>query len=423
MFQSSYDSQTAEAEKLRTLGASEEYFWLSETTFPHTTMILAEVEGITTVEAWREALDKVQQRYPLLSACVRKKAGERPNFETLPGTPLPFRVLPLDEVNLDALVAQEPATSFGYADGPLGRLTLCHSHRRCVVIFAAHPTVCDGTTNVQIIEDLIASVSGEVLGDPVPLLPSVEEFFGLGESVPYAERVDREAPSPDFQLDLPIPRVQRRLLHARDLMVLRETAQAEGTTVHGALLAAFFLAGRLSSPRWRTAPVQCFSSVDLRPMLNPSHSGGVLMSLLPAVIQPSDDLPFWEFARELKIWMREWQTPEAITRAMMAARGVVRCEGDPDDWKTIDPKGLYNHDLFIGNYGDPRVRTDFGGVTLKGLYPSVITGDIDTQSISALAMNGSLHITHVSRRPFPGFMEQACSILLNACVFASAAAV
>ena len=38
--------------------------------------------------------------------------------------------------------------------------------------------------------------------------------------------------------------------------------------MHGALIAAFFLAGRRSSQRWHTAPVVCFSPIDLRPMLS-----------------------------------------------------------------------------------------------------------------------------------------------------------
>jgi hypothetical protein len=64
-------------EKLRTLDALEEYFWLSENTFPRTTILLAEVEGPTTVDAWRDALNRVQQRYPLLRARIRKNPVSR----------------------------------------------------------------------------------------------------------------------------------------------------------------------------------------------------------------------------------------------------------------------------------------------------------------------------------------------------------
>ncbi|MBV9264569.1 MAG: hypothetical protein JO061_00225 [Acidobacteriaceae bacterium] len=106
---------------------------------------------------------------------------------------------------------------------------------------------------------------------------------------------------------------------------------------------------------------------------------------------------------------------EAIAVGLSAVRGVVAQEGDPDDLTSIDAAGFYNHDLMISNYGDPGVRTRFGDLNLKALYPSVITGGINTQSISAVTIDGKLYITHISRQPFPALVEDACAILLEAC--------
>lgn len=84
------------------------------------------------------------------------------------------------------------------------------------------------------------------------------------------------------------------------MRALRDASQAEGTTVQGALVAAFVLAGRQASERWRTAPVTCFSPANLRTMLNLGDAPGLAVGTLRSVIQPPDALPFWEFARELK---------------------------------------------------------------------------------------------------------------------------
>jgi len=189
--------------------------------------------------------------------------------------------------------------------------------------------------------------------------------------------------------------------------------------VHGALMAAFFLAGRQRTRQWTTAPVRCLSPVDLRPMLNLSGAAGLLISAHISVMQPSDNSPFWQFARRLKQDLRLSQTKEFTALGVIAAREVVQREGDPDDLTTIDPKGLFNHELMISNYGDPGVRTNFGHLKLKSLYPSVITGDINTQSISVLTVSGTLHITHVSRQPFPSLVTDACEILRNACSVSS----
>jgi len=422
MFHHAHHQEASRGERLRILDGLEEYFWLSENTLPRTTMILAEVEGATTVEAWRDALAKVQKRYPLLTARICKNPGERPYFESLPGAPLPLRVTPLEGANLDALIAREPVTSFAYVDAPLARLTLCHSPERSVIVFSAHHAACDGRTNVQIVEDLITAVSGAPLGDPLPLLPAIGEYFGLGEPGPYAEVCHAKAPSSTLRFSLPVPRVQRHLLPAKDLNAIWATARAEGTTVQGALIAAFFLAGRRSSQRWHTAPVVCFSPIDLRPMLSLSNAAGALITVHPSVMQPSDNLPLWEFARVLKQGMRPSQTKEVTALGLNAVREVVQREGDPDDLSTIDAKGFYNHDLMISNYGDPGVRTRFGHLTLKALYPSVITGDLNTQSISVLTVAGKLHITHISRQPFLSLVEDACATLLDASGVTSAAA-
>jgi hypothetical protein len=179
--QAAHNYRASRGERLRTLDGGEEFFWLSENTNPHPVVIVAEVEGPTMVGEWRRALSAVRQRYPLLSVRIRKEPGERPYFETKPDAVIPLHVMPLEEADLDHLVAQETVTSFGYGDGPLARVTLCHTAEHCAVVFSAHHAITDGKTNLRIMEDLIAAVSGERLGDCLPIVPAIGEFFGLGD--------------------------------------------------------------------------------------------------------------------------------------------------------------------------------------------------------------------------------------------------
>jgi hypothetical protein len=137
------------------------------------------------------------------------------------------------------------------------------------------------------------------------------------------------------------------------------------------------------------------------------------------MLQPSDDLPFWEFARELKQGMRASQTREGVTQMVTVINGMVQHEGDPDDPTTI---GALPHDLMVSNYGNPGVRTNFGHLKLKSLYPSVLSGEGETQTISVLTVGGALHITLVSRQPFPSLVEDACDILHDACLIEAEAA-
>lgn len=401
--------------KLRVLEGMEECFWLLEKTFPATTMILAEVEGPSTIEAWKNALGKVQQRYPLLTARIRKNPGERPYFETSPDMQLPLHVVPLEDVDLDKFAAEEKARSFGYGDRVLARFTLCHGSQRCVILLAAHHAINDGLTNVQIVRDLIAAAAGETLGESFPVTPAIGEILELGAPGPYTELYQRKEPM-DTWNELPALKMQRELFRAEEIKALREKASAEGSTVHGALLAAFFLAGKHGSERWRTAPVVCLSPVNLRPMLNLAETPGVLIGMHPSVMQPSDDLPFWDFARKLKEELHASQSKEVAALGVQVVRNLVKRESNPDELSTFfDPGEAIYHDLMVSNYGDPGVRTDFGSLQLKALYPSVASGRVETQTISAVTVNGAMCITLISRHPLPSLVKDACAILRDAC--------
>jgi hypothetical protein len=59
--------------------------------------LVAELEGATTVEAWKDALRAVQRKYPLLSVRIAKTPRERPFFTYAADTQVPFRIVPLAE--------------------------------------------------------------------------------------------------------------------------------------------------------------------------------------------------------------------------------------------------------------------------------------------------------------------------------------
>jgi len=52
----------------------------------------AEIEGTTTIEGWRAALDAVQRRHPLLSVCIEGKEGSTLHFSHTAGAPIPLRI-------------------------------------------------------------------------------------------------------------------------------------------------------------------------------------------------------------------------------------------------------------------------------------------------------------------------------------------
>jgi hypothetical protein len=81
---------------IRRLGSFEEYIWLLERRISRTIVLLAEVQGATTPEDWRTALNRVQARHTILSSRIRKDPGSRPYFELAQDVGLPLEVVPLD---------------------------------------------------------------------------------------------------------------------------------------------------------------------------------------------------------------------------------------------------------------------------------------------------------------------------------------
>src|SRR3954469_18142973 len=78
---------------LRPLGAFEELFSLFDQHFPTNGAFAAQITGITTVEQWRDALDALQQRHPLLSACIDTTFNRVPYFRRVIGQRIPLRVV------------------------------------------------------------------------------------------------------------------------------------------------------------------------------------------------------------------------------------------------------------------------------------------------------------------------------------------
>jgi hypothetical protein len=69
---------TKSKNEVRELGAMERLFWLMDQKHPAHLTVTAEVKGITEVQSWREALDAVQRRHPILSTSINRNEDVLP---------------------------------------------------------------------------------------------------------------------------------------------------------------------------------------------------------------------------------------------------------------------------------------------------------------------------------------------------------
>jgi hypothetical protein len=115
---------TIESKKeVRALGARERMFWFMDQKHPVHLTVTAEVKGITKVQSWRDALDAVQKRHPILSkqgnleCFVKIKRSSRQNRKRsvlfVLAIAFQFMVLALLATPSEAFI-QLPGESSGY---------------------------------------------------------------------------------------------------------------------------------------------------------------------------------------------------------------------------------------------------------------------------------------------------------------------
>jgi hypothetical protein len=71
----------------------ERLFWLMDQKHPAHLTVTAEVKGITNVQSWRDALDALQRRHPVLSTSINRSEDGRPALYRVGAAPIPLRVV------------------------------------------------------------------------------------------------------------------------------------------------------------------------------------------------------------------------------------------------------------------------------------------------------------------------------------------
>lgn len=409
-------SELEAATKLRPLGTFEEYAWLVERKIPRTIVVAAELEGPTTIEGWRTALNAVQAHHPILSARIRKRPGFRPYFEAAPGVDLPLHVLPLDssKSRLDYLT-REIDSAFAENDLLL-RATVLHGKHRSTLLLAAPHAAFDGLSLVYVTRDLIRSLAGETLGKQKPLSPSQDELLGLPLSDIYSTP---SAPHGGLSesSELPVIHVEAGLqleqiwLEPPIVAAITERARREQTTVHGAITAGILLAGRAKSPRWAETTIRCAAPIDNRGILGAGDKLGVLLTVAYSELEPADLANFWDLARRLRRDVSAQQNIQAAARSFAPLREKLSSEMDPGSIAEVSRQRAST--VMVSNYGRVKIPSEYGPLRLLSISPMVNSGAPQTQTVSVATLNGLLCMTNVSAEPIPDLLERARALVIS----------
>jgi hypothetical protein len=406
----------------RPLGGLEHFFSLMDQHRPVHFAMAAQIEGPTSVPAWRTALDKLQQRHPLLSVAIEAGAGRAPYFQAVRNVPIPLKVISEPTVsNWEAEVARELATPFAMGRAPLARAVLMHGSFESVFILTTHHSIADGLSSAYAIRDVLRALTGETL-EPMPSRPALEPLVYLSQQAP-----DDASGSPQPQVhadgrlmtfraidNLP-PSVEALSMTPEITRTLIERARKERTTVHGALCSALVLAGREFSADWNLSPVRVMSPFSLRKELGIGEDCGVFVWATCVPMSPGTLTDFWEMARYAKSSLADRQL---IGRVAMEMEGVEQAlnSGIGVDGAAQIAVQSFSSELLLSNLGRPSVQFDSGGLRLKAMWgPAVLMGFDRHQTVGVTTANDSLCLLHTTYTPMPSLLPRTVQILQSAC--------
>ena len=106
---------------LRPLGAFEELFCLFDQRFPTNGALAAQITGHTAVPQWRDALDAIQQRHPLLSACIDTTFNRIPHFRRVTSQRIPLRMVASPVARWQQEIAEEAMRAISRLDAEVER--------------------------------------------------------------------------------------------------------------------------------------------------------------------------------------------------------------------------------------------------------------------------------------------------------------
>jgi phthiocerol/phthiodiolone dimycocerosyl transferase-like enzyme/condensation domain-containing protein len=390
---------------LRPLGAFEELFCLFDQQFPTNGALAAQITGHTTVQQWRDALDAVQQRHPLLSVCIDTTFNRVPHFRRVAGQRIPLRVITSPYARWQREIAEEVNEPFTPDQAPLFRAVLLHQETHSIFILSSHHAVCDGASRAFLLRDMLLALSGHAL-EALPLAPSRESLFGA------QQRNSIDPGLPSFAAQRPsLPCVEGIKLTAEQTTTLHRRTREEGVTIHAALSAALTIAGRAIDESWRNNPVRIMSPAEIRDMLGLKDQCMVAFGGGEISIAPGCSWTLWELARFAKDGLSGAKTRENISRMIDLHSTAVSSNLTVEQAFQLK-RNAFNAQVMFSNLGRLPFDSTFGPLKLESLWAPVALRGIDgEQTLGAVSVNGSLHLTHTSPAPIPGLLAALEEVL------------
>lgn len=400
----------------RPLGAGEKVFWLLDQTSQVHFVITAAISGEISEKELRLALNAVQQRHPLFSVYIDSNGYKHPVFRQMPETEIPLRIIQNGaKGSLEKEFEQELSTPFNWAEAPLIRAAWIQYEKQHLVMLTIYHAIGDGISSAFVIRDLLTALSGASLA-PILDQPSASELLGIPSD---AMKVDDEGEEgnglPFKRKPQPMPQVELLSLSKELTESLVRTAREEGTTVQGALCAAFVRASRLISQEWKTKPIRIVTPVSIRDVIGAGEGSSLAFIAKKPVFEPGNGDGFWDLARHATDILRGAKDLEHVNAGVRALHELIFGEQTTEELGDILQNLHVPRELMISNLGKLNFQTQFGTLKLEAIWgPLALSGYTGEQTIGVATVDGAMYLSVVSRTPLKSLLAKAKFELVNA---------
>jgi hypothetical protein len=201
-----------------------------------------------------------------------------------------------------------------------------------------------------------------------------------------------------------MPHVEGIKLSAGETTALQRRARGEGVTIHAAISAALTIAGRAIDESWRNNPLCIMSPAEIRDILGLKDQCMVSFGGGEISIASGGAMTFWDLARFAKEGLSAVKSTVSISKMIDLQSAAVSSNLTVEQAFQLK-RNAFNAQVMLTNLGRVPFDRTFGSLKLETLWaPCALRGIEGEQTLGAVTVNGSLHLTHTSAAPIPGLL-------------------
>ncbi len=407
--------QEPHSTRLRELGALEHlFFWMNRKRPTHF-LLATEISGAATVQEWRQALDAVQQRHAAFSIAIAALDSGAPEFVSMPGRPIPLRLVDGVPEDWEREAEREAAQPFSDSSAPLLRTTLMHGPERSILLLAAHHSIADGLSMLSVLRDLLSALAYPDRAQPaLPVSPSADRLASRLDGFAHAY----EPPAPREPLryteEGALPRLERAALSAQATTALQKRAGRESCTIHATLCAAMALALRaVAAPAGRT--VRIASPVNMRAALGTGDQVGLYLGDSRIDFGLNAGRALWQLASFARCELLKHRSPQALLSGTRALGEVMQGIHDVEAAAHL-ASSAFAGDAVVTNMGVVPFASVFGRFRLEAVWgPALLMGFDHLPCLGAVTTDGQLRLLLAAYTPIPGLLSRVEELLVRSC--------